>query len=52
VGSIIVSGAMRAGGPTCRLASRLTLTFHALPGINPIDMVRLWMLGWLICAWV
>ncbi|KAI3428632.1 hypothetical protein D9Q98_007455 [Chlorella vulgaris] len=38
VGSIIVSGAMRAGGPTCRLASRLTLAFHALPGINPIDM--------------
>ena len=39
VGSILVSGALRAGGPDCRLAARLTLTFRSLPGIDPLNMV-------------
>lgn len=40
VGSILVAGALRAGGPDCRLASRLTLTFHPQAGIDPLNMVR------------
>ena len=39
VGSILVAGALRAGGPGCRLASRLTITFHALPGLDPTLVV-------------
>ena len=39
VGSIVVCGALRAGGPKCRLASRRTLTFRSVPGIDPFDMV-------------
>ena len=39
VGSIVVSGALRAGGPDCRLASHLTLTFRALPGLDAFNMV-------------
>lgn len=40
VGSLVVGGALRAGGPSCRLASRLTLTFHPVAGIDPLNMVR------------
>ncbi|KAI3430644.1 hypothetical protein D9Q98_005237 [Chlorella vulgaris] len=42
VGSIVVNGALRAGGPSCRLASRLTLTFHSLSGIDTFNMA-LWV---------
>jgi hypothetical protein len=45
VGSIVVKGALRAGGPDCRLTSRLTLTFHSVPGIDPSDMVGLGLAG-------
>ena len=46
VGSIVVGGALRAGGPTCRLNSRLTLTFHPVAGIPSFYMVRwLWCVG-------
>ncbi|KAL4433088.1 hypothetical protein ABPG77_006515 [Micractinium sp. CCAP 211/92] len=43
VGSLVVGGALRAGGPSCRLASRLTLTFHPVAGIDPLNMA-LWVL--------
>lgn len=39
VGSIMVSGALRAGGPDCRLASRITFTFHPQPGVDVYNMV-------------
>ena len=39
VGSIIVYGALRAGSPTCRLGSHITLTFHPVAGIDPFNMV-------------
>ncbi|KAI7839068.1 hypothetical protein COHA_007210 [Chlorella ohadii] len=38
VGSIMVSGALRAGGPDCRLASRITVTFHPQPGVDVYNM--------------
>lgn len=38
VGSILVSGALRAGGPDCRLTARLTLTFHPQPGVDAFNM--------------
>lgn len=40
VGSIVVLGALRVGSPTCRLTSRITFTFHRVPGIDPFNMVR------------
>lgn len=40
VGSIVVGGALRAGGPSCRLTSHLTMTFHPVAGIDPLNMVR------------
>lgn len=39
LGSIVVAGALRAGGPDCRLASRLTLTFRPQPGVDTFNMV-------------
>lgn len=45
VGSIMVSGALRAGGPDCRLASRITLTFRPQSGVDLYNMVgggRVW----------
>ena len=41
VGSIMVSGALRAGGPDCRLASRITVTFHPQPGVDVYNMVSI-----------
>eukprot|EP00887_Chlorella_sp_A99_P004850 scaffold4.g4850.t1 len=38
LGSVLVDGALRAGSPTCRLASRLTLTFHPQQGVDPSQM--------------
>ena len=40
VGSIVVGGALLAGGPTCRLNSRLTFTFHPVAGIPSFYRVR------------
>lgn len=39
VGSIMVSGALRAGSPDCRLTSRITLTFHPVSGVDIYNMV-------------
>ena len=39
VGSIMVSGALRAGGPDCRLASHITFTFHPQSGVDVYNMV-------------
>ncbi|PRW44355.1 G8 domain-containing [Chlorella sorokiniana] len=38
VGSIMVSGALSAGGPDCRLTSRITLTFHPQSGVDIYNM--------------
>jgi hypothetical protein len=51
VGSIVVSGALRAGGPNCRLAYRLTLTFRSVPGIDPFDMVGGGGWRWMAAEW-
>lgn len=38
VGSINVEGHLRIGGPSCRAQSPVTITFEAVPGLDPFDL--------------